>query len=209
MIAQMNVQLRDDYTGCKVNRLERARNYIKEHKGEKEMNEIETKIDEIVKNAHLEIDKLLTEHKKSEFKNIDDYFTISTNEDGIYILKLSEYSKHGKKRAILNNNVFETRIEAEKYANIDMKVREYIYCENLKNPIDWNNKDQLKYCLFYNNRIKVVEAGYDSSSCFHNVLYSTNKNMLDDLNNLIGKDDLEWCVRRPAISEFNFDLDNL
>jgi hypothetical protein len=174
------------------------------------MNEkLQNDIDAIVKKAHQDIDNIIKEHEKYKNVNIDDCCTINTNRDGIVINTLYGYCAPYKKRVVLNNNVFETQKEALKYAEIDQKVREYIYKENLKNPLNWKDEEQKKYFLFYNNFKGLTEISKCNFHCYHNVLYCSNKNMLNGLLKIIYQDDLDWYVNHPAISELKFDLDNL
>lgn len=168
---------------------------------------LKNEIDLIVKEAHEKINEKLKEFEGNDYVDITNYYRPSW--DTINSSEVYNYPVEYRKYLLLSGLLFKTSEDAIKYAKIDMQVREYVYRENLKNPIDWSNRNQEKFYLFYDYYHRYIDYSSRVESKSLNMLYCTNEKMKDDLINLIGQSDLEWYIKRPAISDLKVDIDKL
>jgi hypothetical protein len=167
---------------------------------EQELNE---KLDEIKKIYIKEISKKFDEEiEKIKKENIQDREIIKESEKFYFLNScnnlISDYFENESKYhlyLLYNNNVWSSTEECKKYSDIDYKFKKLVYELNLKEPIDWKNKSQFKYLIYFDFDKECLSSGLLVHCKMNGVIYCTDENILDKAIELIGKDDFEWYIK--------------
>ena len=172
------------------------------YEGDKKMidNEINEKLDELQSNYENELNEcrnrfnvrlneIRQEIKKESFiKGGQDYWYIDSSGNTLCDT-WGNYNIDNYR--LIYNNVWLNENDCKRYAEIDKKYRQLVFDENLKNPIDWNDRDQKKYSLsIYHNYIRtnVIFENKDQTIC------CSNKDIKQLAINLIGNTDFCWYL---------------
>lgn len=136
-----------------------------------------------------EIERLKNEGKVWKPKDDEQYFVIRTDGNADYSYWTNDSYDNTRYQL---GNCFKTREEAQA---VSEKIKVYTELKRLAEeinpiPVDWDNKNQNKYHIIYNNGEKRLDFNFVSRVQMIGTVYSTNPKFLEIAKERIGKDKL-------------------
>lgn len=150
-----------------------------------EIKELENKIKELQE----EIERLKNkENKRWKAKMEESYFYI---DEALIVRKTVDCQPFDSCR-YKYHNYFKTEAEAQTVAdNIKTHIELMELAEELNTePVDWENREQRKYYIWYNCATKKVCYGSYYYTKYANIVYCTNENFKDEAIKRIGEERL-------------------
>ena len=154
----------------------------------KQISELQSKVDELENESKKENKK---GNKRWRARIKDTYFFVDDFGD---VASCHEYNEYGDNYRYKTRNYFKTEEEAEEYKEVMNTYYDLMdLAEELNNgeKIDWNDFDQCKYLISYNNKNKKLEIDNVLKIQDIGQIYCLYDNFLDKAKERIGEDRLK------------------
>lgn len=140
-----------------------------------------------------EAEKIEVEQPKRWKPKLDeDYWLVS---DCGNVVKLWWYNDDADKWIYLTGNCFKTKEEAEEYKKqIEYTARYKNYVEEHSEPLDWNNRNQIKYSAWFGFTSKEVLTEQTAQGKHQGAIYASSKQIIEDAIKEIGEDNFKKYV---------------
>ena len=151
------------------------------------LQELERKYEELGK----EIERLKKQQNNGRVEEYEDYYYI--NDDGDVYDDEENYMNTDDNRYKLGN-YFKTEEEAEKTIEkiqIYMELKRLAKRLNNGREIDWGNRGQSKYYIYFDYRYKSFYINNYFDTCYLGQIYCLDENFLDKAKQEIGEDRLK------------------